>query len=203
MLETLTFIFHQTRPRELETPKRFTFLGGFIYHFNWVIPTNTRSQLTSPSLQLPCTFVVQQGQLQNQPFPKYWHWLFLFEKHENYLLGNFLTTETHQQYLLGPILSNVRTLGVPILETRPSQKVSWALPKLPNSALQVVFGFNMPGHIKLVKGAVDPDPTEFLLPSMDMKKADQNKPYEPKKSVWVPGLSCSEIQNQWRKSEMI
>ena len=53
----------------------------------------------------------------------------------------------------------------------------------------------MPGHIKLVKGAVDPDPTEFLLPSMDMKKADQNKPYEPKKSVWVPGLSCS--QNQY------
>merc|ERR1711962_1550 len=44
----------------------------------------------------------------------------------------------------------------------------------------------MPGHIKLVKGAVDPDPTEFLLPSMDMKKADQNKPYEAKKSVWVP-----------------
>ena len=44
----------------------------------------------------------------------------------------------------------------------------------------------MPGHIKLVKGAVDPDPTEFLLPSMDMKKADQNKPYEPKKSVWGP-----------------
>merc|ERR1712156_648786 len=42
------------------------------------------------------------------------------------------------------------------------------------------------GHIKLVKGAVDPDPTEFLLPSMDMKKADQNKPYEAKKSVWVP-----------------
>ena len=46
----------------------------------------------------------------------------------------------------------------------------------------------MPGHIKLVKGAVDPDPTEYLLPSMDMKKADQNKPYEPKKSVWVSGL---------------
>jgi len=43
----------------------------------------------------------------------------------------------------------------------------------------------MPGHIKLVKGAVDPDPTEFLLPSMDMKKADQNKPYDAKKSVWI------------------
>merc|ERR1712088_884873 len=45
---------------------------------------------------------------------------------------------------------------------------------------------NMPGHIKLVKGAVDPDPTEFLLPSMDMKRADQQKPYDPKKSVWIP-----------------
>ena len=45
--------------------------------------------------------------------------------------------------------------------------------------------FVMPGHIKLVKGAVDPDPTEFLLPSMDMKKEDQNKPYDPKKSVWI------------------
>ena len=43
----------------------------------------------------------------------------------------------------------------------------------------------MPGHIKLVKGAVDPDPTEFLWPSMDMKKEDQAKPYEPKQSVWI------------------
>ena len=43
----------------------------------------------------------------------------------------------------------------------------------------------MPGHIKLVKGAVDPDPTEFLWPSLDMKKADQAKPYEPKGSVWI------------------
>ena len=44
----------------------------------------------------------------------------------------------------------------------------------------------MPGHIKLVKGAVDPDPTEFLLPSIDMKRADQQKPYDAKKSVWIP-----------------
>ena len=44
---------------------------------------------------------------------------------------------------------------------------------------------NMPGHIKLVKGAVDPDPTEFLLPSLDMKRADQQKPYDPKASVWI------------------
>jgi len=44
----------------------------------------------------------------------------------------------------------------------------------------------MPGHIKLVKGAVDPDPTEYLLPSIEMKRADQQKPYDSKKSVWIP-----------------
>merc|ERR1711887_477489 len=44
----------------------------------------------------------------------------------------------------------------------------------------------MPGHIKLVKGAVDPDPTEFLLPSIEMKRADQQKVYDSKKSVWIP-----------------
>ena len=43
----------------------------------------------------------------------------------------------------------------------------------------------MPGHIKLVKGAVDPDPTEFLLPSMDMKKADQNKVSTFLFGVWI------------------
>merc|ERR1712212_403612 len=46
--------------------------------------------------------------------------------------------------------------------------------------------FNMPGHIKLTKsGQPDPDPTEYLLPSMDMKRADQQKPYDSKKSVWI------------------
>merc|ERR1711884_606894 len=46
---------------------------------------------------------------------------------------------------------------------------------------------NMPGHIKLTKtGQPDPDPTEFLLPNMEMKRADQQKPYDPKKSVWIP-----------------
>merc|ERR1719430_611325 len=45
--------------------------------------------------------------------------------------------------------------------------------------------FKMPGHIKLVKGAVDPDPTDFLWPTMDMKKEDQAKPYDPKASVWI------------------
>merc|ERR1712055_1173786 len=44
----------------------------------------------------------------------------------------------------------------------------------------------MPGHIKLIKGQADPDPTEFLLPSIEMKRADQAKVYDTKKSVWIP-----------------
>ena len=40
----------------------------------------------------------------------------------------------------------------------------------------------MPGHIKLIKGQADPDPTEFLLPSIEMKRADQAKVYDTKKS---------------------
>ena len=39
------------------------------------------------------------------------------------------------------------------------------------------------GHIKLVKGAEDPDPSEYLLPSIDMKRKDGKK---PKESVWIP-----------------
>jgi hypothetical protein len=45
----------------------------------------------------------------------------------------------------------------------------------------------MPGHIKLTKtGQPDPDPTEYLLPSIEMKRADQQKPYDSRKSVWIP-----------------
>ena len=51
--------------------------------------------------------------------------------------------------------------------------------------LSIFSVYNMPGHIKLVKGAVDPDPTDFLWPTMDMKKEDQAKPYDPKASVWI------------------
>ena len=43
----------------------------------------------------------------------------------------------------------------------------------------------MPGHIKLVKVQADPDPTEFLLPSIEAKRADQQKQYDSKKSVWI------------------
>lgn len=45
----------------------------------------------------------------------------------------------------------------------------------------------MPGHIKLGKpGEPDPDPMPYLVVSMEMKRDDMLKPYDSKKSVWVP-----------------
>jgi len=45
----------------------------------------------------------------------------------------------------------------------------------------------MPGHIKLSKsGQPDPDPSEFLVPTIEMKRADQQKPYDAGKSMWIP-----------------
>ncbi len=45
----------------------------------------------------------------------------------------------------------------------------------------------MPGHVKLGKsGEPDPDPAPYLIISMEMKREDMLKPYDPKKSVWVP-----------------
>ena len=45
----------------------------------------------------------------------------------------------------------------------------------------------MPGHQKKkAKDGEDPDPSEYLIVSMDMKREDQSKPYDTKKSFWVP-----------------
>ena len=45
----------------------------------------------------------------------------------------------------------------------------------------------MPGHVKKGKpGDADPDPSEYLIVSMEMKREDQSKPYDSKKSYWVP-----------------
>ncbi|XP_071512243.1 myosin heavy chain, muscle-like [Panulirus ornatus] len=43
----------------------------------------------------------------------------------------------------------------------------------------------MPGHIVKSTGP-DPDPTEFLFVSLEQKRIDQTKPYDPKKSCWIP-----------------
>merc|ERR1711881_679419 len=46
---------------------------------------------------------------------------------------------------------------------------------------------NMPGHVvKKKPGEEDPDPTPFLVVSLEMKREDQQKPYDPKKSYWCP-----------------
>ncbi|XP_069988169.1 myosin heavy chain, muscle [Penaeus vannamei] len=55
----------------------------------------------------------------------------------------------------------------------------------------------MPGHVIKSTGP-DPDPTEFLFVSLEQKRIDQTKPYDPKKSCWVPdekgGFHEGEIQ---------
>ena len=43
----------------------------------------------------------------------------------------------------------------------------------------------MPGHIKKTSGP-DPDPSPWLLVSPELKEKNKAKPYDPKKSVWVP-----------------
>jgi hypothetical protein len=45
----------------------------------------------------------------------------------------------------------------------------------------------MPGHVKAGKpGEADPDPSEYLIISLEMKRADMSKPYDAKKSYWSP-----------------
>ena len=43
----------------------------------------------------------------------------------------------------------------------------------------------MPGHIKKTTGP-DPDPSPWLIVSQELKDKNKAKPYDPKKSVWVP-----------------
>ena len=43
----------------------------------------------------------------------------------------------------------------------------------------------MPGHIKKTSGP-DPDPSPWLAVSHELKMKNKAKPYDPKKSVWVP-----------------
>ena len=45
----------------------------------------------------------------------------------------------------------------------------------------------MPGNVKLgAKGEPDPDPIPYLVVPMEVKRADQSRPYDPKKSYWCP-----------------
>ena len=46
-------------------------------------------------------------------------------------------------------------------------------------------GNSMPGHIKKSDGP-DPDPSPWLIVSDELKVKLKSKPYDPKKSCWVP-----------------
>ena len=46
----------------------------------------------------------------------------------------------------------------------------------------------MPGHIKKSDGP-DPDPSPWLIVSDDLKVKLKSKPYDPKKSCWVPNAN--------------
>ena len=43
----------------------------------------------------------------------------------------------------------------------------------------------MPGHIAKTEGP-DPDPDPWLVVSEELRKKLNSKPYDPKKSCWVP-----------------
>ncbi|XP_042857492.1 myosin heavy chain, muscle-like [Penaeus japonicus] len=53
----------------------------------------------------------------------------------------------------------------------------------------------MPGHVVKSTGP-DPDPSEYLYVSMEQKRIDQTKPYDPKKSCWVPDEKESYVQGE-------
>ena len=44
----------------------------------------------------------------------------------------------------------------------------------------------MPGHVKKGGDDVDPDPKPYLVISIEMKRENAMKPYDPKKSYWAP-----------------
>ena len=45
----------------------------------------------------------------------------------------------------------------------------------------------MPGHVKKGKpGEADPDPSPYLVVTLEMKREFQQKPYDSKKSYWCP-----------------
>merc|ERR1712223_1432874 len=55
-------------------------------------------------------------------------------------------------------------------------------PKTPSRFFDSI---NMPGHVKKTDGP-DPCPDQWLMVSDDLKVKLKSKPYDPKKSVWVP-----------------
>ena len=53
----------------------------------------------------------------------------------------------------------------------------------------------MPGHVVKSTGP-DPDPTEFLFLSLEQKRIHQTKPFDAKKSCWVPDTTELYLQGE-------
>ena len=51
----------------------------------------------------------------------------------------------------------------------------------------------MPGHIKKSTGP-DPDPSPWLKVSDEFRDRNKSKPYDPKKSCWVPNAKPTRFQ---------
>merc|ERR1739847_210519 len=64
---------------------------------------------------------------------------------------------------------------------------SQARSRLDTASTKPTYSIIMPGHQKKAKpGDVDPDPTPYLVVTLEMKREFQQKPYDPKKSFWCP-----------------
>merc|ERR1739847_42944 len=64
---------------------------------------------------------------------------------------------------------------------------SQARSRLDTASTKPTYSIIMPGHQKKAKpGDVDPDPTPYLIVTLEMKREFQQKPYDSKKSYWCP-----------------
>ncbi len=60
----------------------------------------------------------------------------------------------------------------------------------------------MPGNVKLGQSnEPDPDPVAYLYVSQDMKRADMLKPYDAKKSYWVPDDAGGYVEAQLQSDD--
>ena len=60
----------------------------------------------------------------------------------------------------------------------------------------------MPGNVKLGQSSdPDPDPVPYLYVSTEMKRTDMLKPYDAKKSYWVPDGDGGFVEGQLQSDD--
>ena len=65
----------------------------------------------------------------------------------------------------------------------------------------------MPGHVKKSTGP-DEDPAPYLVVTLEMKREDAMKPYDPKKSYWSPDgkgnyMECLLVEDDGTKATVM